>query len=593
MSEIRNRGNKPELLAPCGSYEALSAALEAGADAVYFGGTLFNARMNAKNFSREEIVAAASSCRAHGVRSYVTVNTQIYDREIEQALEYIAFLTEAGVDALILADVGLAEKIREFFPNLELHASTQMTVHNIAGADRLYKSGFRRVVAARELTEENISLLCKKASPEIEVFVHGALCVSCSGQCLMSSMLGGRSGNRGECAQPCRMSYNGGYPLSLKDMCLAEHIPALLAAGVASLKIEGRRKSPGYVYGVTKIYRRLLDEERGATRDEMEELKRLFSRGGFTDGYFTGDVGEKMLGVRSGQDVEMSRKSQNAVLSGRNGPTVGREASNDRPTGSKAEAKEGEEKGQKKRYFAQKLAFPPKRPPQKPITTARFRSASQIPDSHDFTHVYLPLSAYQSVADGVLLPPVIFDSAWDEVRKKLEAAASAGAKHLLVGNIGQLSLAEEFGLIPHGDFRLNTFNTFSGLFWAREGKFESLLLSCELILPQIRDIVLPEGVRKGAVVYGRLPLMLLQKPVGKAFLRDTRGAVFPVLREEGRDTVYNSVPLYMADQTDRLDRAGIEERHMIFSDEKRGDVMKVLYSYAHGTIPKENIRRLK
>ncbi len=565
----------PELLAPCGSPEALEAAIEGGADAVYFGGTVFNARMNAKNFGRNEIKAAVARCHGAGVRAYATLNTQIYDRELKTALEHAAFLREAGIDALILTDPGLTSLIKAHLPDLELHASTQMTAHNRAAAETLYDLGFTRVVGARELSKANIRTLCASRA-EIELFVHGAICVSCSGQCLMSAMLGGRSGNRGECAQPCRMGYNGEFPLSMKDMCLASHIPALIDAGVASLKIEGRMKSPAYVYGVTRIYRRLLDERRAATDKELTELQRLFSRSGFTDGYFTENIGRNMLGVRSDKDIADSR-------------------SKDYHGGKSAPVPAVETAGREPLPLPDKIPFPPKKKPAKAILTASFHSADQIPDSHDLAHLYLPLSAYESAADGVALPPVIFDDKWDDTRRLLERAANKGAKHLMIGNIGHLALAKEFDLVPHGSHRFNTFNTFTGEFWSREASLESLILSCELILPQIRDITLPEGVRKGAVVYGRLPLMLLERPLGKTALRDNRGATFPVLREEGRDLLLNSVPIYMADQPDRLDAAGVEERHFLFTTENRGEVMRILYAYAH-KLPakeKEKIKRIK
>lgn len=575
---LKNSTDKalPELLAPCGSREAIEAAIEGGADAVYFGGTMLNARMNAKNFGREELASAVSECHSAGVKAYITLNTQVYDRELKSALEYVGFLRNAGVDALIVADLGLSRLIRQYFPDIELHASTQMTVHNTEGANRLFDCGFSRVVGARELSKENISTLLKEAKPEIELFVHGAICVSCSGQCLMSAMLGGRSGNRGECAQPCRMSYNGGYPISLKDNCLAGHIPFLIDAGVRSLKIEGRMKSPSYVYGVTKIYRRLLDERRAADGKEISELAKIFSRGGFTDGYFTKKINGEMLGVRSGKDISETRGASSFHSSGK---------------GKTAEVSVIEEK--KRVELSNRLDFPPKTQPKKPITTARFRSASQIPDSHSLEHIYLPLSKYEGVADGVLLPPVIFDSELDGIKRKLELAVSKGASHIMLSNIGQLSLAKEFGLIPHGDFRFNAFNAFTADFVAELGELESLILSCELTLPQIRDIHFTKNTLKGVVAYGRLPLMLLEKPVGRGVLKDTRGASFPILAEGERDILYNSVPIYMADQTDRLDGVGVEERHMIFSDESKGDVMKVLYAYKHKVIPKESIRRIK
>ena len=300
---MRRKAPLPELLAPAGGPEAFYAAAEAGADAVYLGGELFSARAGADNFSRDELRRAVLYAHLRGIKVYVTVNTLLFDREITSFLSAIAFLAEVGVDALIVADAGGAALISAHFPGLVLHASTQMSAHSLRGADALYRMGFSRVVPARELSAADLAVLTEKAAAEIEVFLHGALCVCHSGQCLFSSLVGGRSGNRGACAQPCRLPYNGGkYPLSLKDLSLADHIPALIDLGVSSLKIEGRMKSPQYVYGVTHIYRRLLDEGRGATWEEKEALARLFSRGGFTDGYFTGHIRAGMTGIRSEED---------------------------------------------------------------------------------------------------------------------------------------------------------------------------------------------------------------------------------------------------------------------------------------------------
>ena len=304
---MKRKTSLPELLAPAGSFEALKAAVSAGADAVYIGGKSYGARAFAKNFDTEEIKKAVELCHAHGAKLYVTVNTLIYDRELSELSDYAAKLYCAGVDAVISADLGAIAEIRRRVPALPIHASTQMCVHNTEGADFAASLGCERVVLARELSKGNISLVTDTCKAETEVFLHGALCVCHSGQCLMSSMVGGRSGNRGECAQPCRLPYGKGYPLSLRDLSLANHITELIDSGVASLKIEGRMKSPEYVYTVTKIYRTLLDERRGANGKEKEELKKAFSRGGFTDGYFTGRIERDMLGVRSGEDKEESK----------------------------------------------------------------------------------------------------------------------------------------------------------------------------------------------------------------------------------------------------------------------------------------------
>lgn len=305
---MKRKNNLPELLAPAGSFEALVAAVEGGADAVYVGGKRFGARAFAKNFDNEELTRAVRYCHLHGVKLYVTVNTLVLDLEMKEVVEYAAFLWKIGVDALIIADLGAIREIRRYVPLLPLHASTQMSAHNSLGADEAFNLGCERVVLARECSLADITEITEKSKPEIEVFLHGALCVCHSGQCLFSSMVGGRSGNRGECAQPCRLPYNNGkYPLSLKDLSLAAHIPALVESGVASLKIEGRMKSPDYVYTVTIIYRRLLDECRPADRAESDSLRRAFSRGGFTDGYLRGKPQAVELGVRSEADKEESR----------------------------------------------------------------------------------------------------------------------------------------------------------------------------------------------------------------------------------------------------------------------------------------------
>lgn len=308
---MRRRGELPELLAPAGDFDCLVSAVEGGADAVYVGGRRFGARAFAKNFDIDELSRAVRYCHLHGVRLYVTVNTLVEDREIEDVVAYARELWRIGVDAVIISDIGVIREIRRSVPALELHASTQMSVHNSLGAEEAYRLGCVRVVLARELSLENIKSTVENSSAEIEVFVHGALCVCHSGQCLFSSLVGGRSGNRGECAQPCRLPYKTpkgtGYPLSLKDLSLAEHIPALIDSGVASLKIEGRMKSAGYVYTVTSIYRRLLDERRSATAAEYEELRRAFSRDGFTDGYFIGRLASGMTGVRSESDKADSK----------------------------------------------------------------------------------------------------------------------------------------------------------------------------------------------------------------------------------------------------------------------------------------------
>ncbi len=305
---MRRRTETIELLSPAGNFEALVAAISGGADAVYVGGKNFGARAFAGNFDAEELRLAVEYCHLHGVKLYVTVNTLVYDREFSELLDYAVHLYKIGVDAIICADLGAIRRIKQRVPNLEIHASTQMSVHNTSGTFSAYDLGCTRVVPARELSLPDIKKIVDESPCEVEIFLHGALCVCYSGQCLFSSLVGGRSGNRGECAQPCRLPYNGEkYPLSLKDLSLAEHITEILDTGIASLKIEGRMKSAEYVYRVTSIYRRLLDEERNANSVEKKELADIFSRGGFTDGYFVGKTEKNMTGVRSERDKENTR----------------------------------------------------------------------------------------------------------------------------------------------------------------------------------------------------------------------------------------------------------------------------------------------
>ncbi len=307
----------PELLAPAGNPEALEAAIEAGADAVYFGAGDFNARMRAKNFSKEELTAALNLCREYGVRSYVTVNTRLRDSELKAVCDLAGELYEQGADALIVADMGVAKVIREAFPDFELHASTQVSGHSSKDAEVLKNLGFSRMVCPREMSLEEICRLVKESPIEIEMFAHGAHCVSFSGQCMMSFAMGGRSGNRGMCAQPCRLPFRiegvrNQYPLSLKDMSLAQSIPELIKSGVSSLKIEGRQKSARYVHGVVSVYRRLLDENRSAAAEEIKELESFFSRDGFTDGYLKKNY-KGMLGVRRENEVISDRENTEKI----------------------------------------------------------------------------------------------------------------------------------------------------------------------------------------------------------------------------------------------------------------------------------------
>lgn len=302
--------NNIELLAPVGSMESLYAAIQNGANAVYLGGKLFNARQYASNFELHELKESVNYAHLRGVKVYVTVNILIDNNEIEEAIDYIRFLYEADVDAVIVQDLGLAKMIKEFFSELEIHASTQMTINNLYGVEFLEEMDFKRVVIARETPIDEIKHINKNTSIELETFIHGALCVSYSGQCLMSSVIGGRSGNRGNCAQPCRMpssiidkegkllnGWDKKHILSTKDLNTLEQLEKIIDSGVVSLKIEGRMKRPEYVATVVNNYRKALDDGFNSLRDEEKgDVEQIFNRG-FTKGAMLGDFGERFISI--------------------------------------------------------------------------------------------------------------------------------------------------------------------------------------------------------------------------------------------------------------------------------------------------------
>lgn len=705
----------PELLAPCGSPRALEAAIEGGADAVYLGGVRHNARALAQNFTPDDIRAAVKLAHLYGVRVYQTLNTLSTDRELSDVLEDARLAERAGVDALIVADLGVASAIHAALPDLPLHASTQASGHNLASAEKLAELGFCRMVCAREMSGEDIRRFTERSPIEAEVFVHGALCVCHSGQCLFSSMVGGRSGNRGECAQPCRLPYRVGggecYPLSLKDLSLARHIPELIRAGVASLKLEGRMKSPEYVLAVTSVFRRLLDERRAATDDEMAYLASIFSRDGFTDGYFTSNIGSDMLGVRREEDKTASRAlpvftglrrlipvditaqiqcdrpmrmtlscgghsvtvtgevperalkspsehdallrnltklggthfcAHRAVLSLDSGLAVPVSRINALRRDAVAALSEKMDAAAAQRLdkivpdtlqnapdttpgatdtlqsipdtipgtldtlqsvpdTLQSVPVSP-RGTRHPRLTAVLRSPSQLTPAarRFFDAIYLPPDLYTPEADGVVLPPVIFDHERDELARLLSEAVRRGATEALVGNLGHISLAREAGLRVHGDFRLNVTNSRTVAALEALGVAD-VIVSPELSLPRIRDL----AGDISAIVYGRIPLMVLEKCVsrelsdcaactrGTVSLTDRRCVSFPVLREfRHRNVIYNSLPTCMSDRGEELERAGILARHFIFSVETPAEVDDVIRAFTNGERLSGEIRRI-
>ena len=300
--------NKPEILAPAGTYEALIAAVRSGADAVYLGTSAFNARMKAENFAGEKLKEAVDYCHARNVKVHITVNTLLLDREIKEALDTIKLIAESGADAVILQDLGMAYLFKQCAPDIERHASTQMSVGTLSGVRLLEDLGYKRAVLPRELSKSEIKEIKDGAEAEIEIFVHGALCMCVSGQCYMSSIFGARSGNRGLCAQPCRLPFavqgGTGNDLSLKDLSLVEKMDDIVSMDIDSLKIEGRMKRPEYVSAAVTSIKCALDGK--LEEDLTNKLKAVFSRSGFTQGYFESKLGRDMFGIRQKEDVTAS-----------------------------------------------------------------------------------------------------------------------------------------------------------------------------------------------------------------------------------------------------------------------------------------------
>lgn len=568
----------PFLLSPAGSMPALRAAVDAGADEVYLGGPVFNARMNAGNFDRETLVSAASLCRRNGVRLHITLNTLIRDREFASAMEYVGFLArEVRPDAIIIQDLGLAAQIRREYPSLALHASTQLRIHSYLDAEFLKDFGFTRAVLARELPEEDIKAFAA-AVPETEIFVHGALCVSESGGCLMSSVIGGRSGNRGECAQPCRLPCGNGYALSLKDLCLADRMDSVLESGVTSLKIEGRMKSPDYVYAVTSVYRRLIDEHRNATEKELRFLADVFSRGGFTSGYYDGRIDDSMFGFRSERD-----KKRTAAVTVTRAPAYPPRALPPCPLPGGFNLPERDSGS----------CFPAKL--QQGIV-ARFEyglpSAALLRDIADkCVRIDVPLYAAAAAAAAgagcaerisAVLPRSIFVHELPEVKRQLAAALSAGVRHATVSGLYQAKLCAGFFL--HGDYSLNVYNR-KTLETLDNYSFSSLMLSPETEGTFARS----SRCALEYIVYGRTPLMYTRvcilrsqgrcggEPPCCGALSDRSGARFLVIGAPNHtNTIYNSLPGYRADRASELKKHGVGLLTLLFTNETERDIKHIL-----------------
>ncbi|MCD8006015.1 MAG: U32 family peptidase [Oscillospiraceae bacterium] len=668
--------NKPELLAPCGSMESLTAALKAGCDAVYFGGRLFSARQNAENFSHENILEAVSLCHRRGVRLYQAINIAVFDSELPALADEIKFACEAGVDGLIIQDRAVEKIVRDSCPTMPIHASTQMTLHFSDGVLWASEHGYSRVVLSRELSRDIIRKL-STLGVETEIFVHGALCMSVSGQCFLSAMIGSRSANRGLCAGACRLPFSSAdksagkpkdkYALSLKDLTLIDDAEELKSIGASSLKIEGRMKRPEYVSAATGEFRAALD---GSDYD-YDLLRSAFSRSGFTDGYFSGRRDSSMFGARSYEDVtDMTasltqihekykseyqrfslsmtltvRRGENSILKATDGTetvtitgTIPQEAIN-RPLSVEAavsqlgklggtlyrageitaeiepglmlplselnslrrQAVEALDNLRQERLTVRKPFTPANylheitKKPKKPVSYwVSVENLSQL-EKIDCERVIIPLSlANEYISSGrdpkkAIVTPPRFTLHSEKVEADLVKAKSLGFESAMATNSGYVRMLPRLGFGAIGGFGLNITNSLSAHEYERDG-LTALTLSFELKTSQLSSI--RTTVPKGAVLYGKLPLMVMANCPIKAetgckacshTLTDRTGTTFPVnchmLGGYDYNELLNSKTLYLPDKQSYFD---IDFGVLMFTDESPEEVRAVLEDYRAG-----------
>lgn len=662
-----------EILAPAGSLESLKAAVNCGADAVYIGGKQFSARQNAANFDNAELKQAADLCHLHNIKIYLTVNTIIFDNQVNEFAEFIKNAANAGIDAFIVQDFGAAEIIRNIVPDANIHGSTQMTIHSVKGAQLLKELGFKRVVISRELTEKQIQEICSTGI-ETEVFVHGALCMCMSGQCYLSSLIGQRSANRGFCAQPCRLPYsvyknpqfNG---LSLKDLSLVNHLQKLSDIGVFSLKIEGRMKRPEYVAAAVCACRQSLN---GQTPD-MALLRSIFSRSGFTDGYFTGKF-SNMFGSREKEDViaakdilpDIRKKYSHEKKSGKldfyaeikkDNPvklTVSDDCDSVTVTGEipetainkpidftylerqlsklggtiyqfgnlNADIDDGLSLSAKtinalrrnavealnlksiKRNTPEYICVPLDIDPENKIESlkeirVRISNQNQLDAVSEADRIIIPTNVflnnrYENISKIIIEPPrFIYNEA--EIFGVLKKCKSLGAEHLMCSNPAYIKIGKELGFKLHGDFGLNTANSYS-LNFLKKMNFEDTVLSFEMKLKQISS--LRKAISTGIIAYGYLPVMLtkncpIKNEVGcekyKKIIFDRTGRANKIVCHGNYTEILNAQALYLADRLEDL--KNISFITLYFTDEGPDEIKKIIDEYRFGYSAKDNITR--
>ena len=666
---------RPEILSPCGGPESVTAALAAGADAVYLGAKNFSARHNAVNFSDDELKAAVRECHRHGVLVYLAVNTMVFTDELEALADTLALACEAAVDGLIIQDMAVYEMVRQSCPDMPVHASTQMTLHTRAGAEAAKELGFSRVVAARELSIEAIRQMCDTGI-EVEAFAHGALCMCVSGQCYLSAMIGGRSANRGLCAGACRLPFSADgnardkYALSLKDLSYCSRVKVLEDIGVKSLKIEGRMKRPEYVAAATDAMRKAIDGE----KYDEDILRAVFSRSGFTDGYLDGKLGAEMFGARGKEDVtaaadalpklrkiyEKPRKRFTVDMrfsaavgdkmslwlsDGKRSVTVegdAAEAARNRETAAEEiraqlsklggtiyevgsvevecgggtaiplskindlrrrglqaldEARIAEfapksfEREKLQLYFPMPLML---KYPQFRVRVERIEQLEKLPT--DELDIVIPLceaekfvrAGYSPERAVIALPR--FDVDEKATVERLKIAKSLGFGVVECGNIGQIKLVRDLGMTPQGGFGLNIANPMAARHYFDEG-VKTLTVSPELKAWQTGTIAYP--AKAGAVLYGRLPLMItrncpIEAQVGcrncTKMLTDRTGAEFPILcrRELGYIEILNSRAMWLSD---KISDFNLDFGDLWFTVETADEAAKVYEKYREGAKP--------
>lgn len=645
-----------ELLSPAGSYENLISAVRSGADAVYIGGSSFSARRNAKNFTDDEIVSAARFCHLYGVKLYVAVNILIKESEMKDAVSYVRFLIESGVDGIIIQDLGLLTQVRKMSPDIFINASTQMSIGSHKGANIVKKLGADRVVLARELGFREIKSIREKTDIELEAFVHGALCMSWSGQCLMSSVIGGRSGNRGLCAQPCRLDYtlikdgkkvSENIPLlSLKDICLADKLNELDGI-VDSLKIEGRMKSKEYTASVTALYKKAISGN--ITQDEINTTLSFFSRGGSSCGYFGGRQFDKMMDYKSSGKISADRTDVVAVneedLSRRIDITMELTAEVGKEVTLKAEAfgfcalargdvleearKEFDEARVKEQlgklgdtpFKADNITVQKTGNPFLPVSLVnhlRREVCSQLEDMicDSYKKSVNPIkekeATYKRRGTPKLIAEVTTKEQFDalseidgieiitgyELSKVIESDFSMcpavdkegenthlSSKKIMVQNLGQIDLQKEL----YGGERLNIANSYS-CDVARELGFKRVTLSPELNIKEIKEITHSTDMETEVIAYGHLPLMVMENCVmksqgkcsksgGKFELLDRKGEKFPIMCENCKNIVLNSVPIYLADKAEDILSLNVDALRLKFTTEDKNTTKAVVNAY--------------